>query len=239
MFQPCHSGSQALRKSLIHPLWWCFAFVRKTFWACRARWRKYFSCKYCRAVRIWTNHSTTKVIVKVSVTQSCPTLCDPMDYSPPGSSVHGILQARILEWVAIPFSRGSFRPRDQSRVYCIAGRFFTIWATGKAHHQALRQTLPPSLLEFLEQSTSFAEAHDKVQQMLPSLPRLFVGDSIESFSWDKSWAFCSATWCSQLRHFGALAFWWHTAIPSDLSQSPPHTDPTHSQDTEMPETTWY
>ena len=46
------------------------------------------------------------------VTQLCPTLCDPMDYSPPGSSVHGTFQARILEWVAIPFSKGSSRPRD-------------------------------------------------------------------------------------------------------------------------------
>ena len=47
-------------------------------------------------------------------------------YSPPGSSVHGILQARILEWVAIPFSRGSSQPRDQTWVSCIAGRFFTV-----------------------------------------------------------------------------------------------------------------
>ena len=46
------------------------------------------------------------------VTQSCPTLCDPMDCSPPGSSVHGILQGRILEWGAISFSKGSSRPRD-------------------------------------------------------------------------------------------------------------------------------
>ena len=46
------------------------------------------------------------------VAQSCPTLCDPMDCSPPGSSVHGVLQAEILEWVAIPFSRRSSRPRD-------------------------------------------------------------------------------------------------------------------------------
>ena len=53
--------------------------------------------------------------VKVLVTQSCPTLCDPMNCSPPGSSVHGILQARILEWVAIAFSRGSSRPRDGTR----------------------------------------------------------------------------------------------------------------------------
>ena len=48
----------------------------------------------------------------LSVTQSSLTLCDPMDYSPPGSSVHGIFQARILEWVAVPFSRGSSPPGD-------------------------------------------------------------------------------------------------------------------------------
>ena len=54
-----------------------------------------------------------------------------MDCSPPGSSVHGILQARILEWIAIPFSRGSSQPRDWTQVSCITGRFFTVWATGK------------------------------------------------------------------------------------------------------------
>ena len=64
--------------------------------------------------------------VKVLVTQLCPTLCDSMDYSPPGSSVHGILQPRIVEWVAIPFSRGSSQPRDQTQVSHIVGRFFTI-----------------------------------------------------------------------------------------------------------------
>ena len=51
-----------------------------------------------------------------------------MDCSPPGFSVHGILQARILEWVAISFSRGSFRPRDRTQVSCIAGRRFNLWA---------------------------------------------------------------------------------------------------------------
>ena len=56
-------------------------------------------------------------------------LCYLMDWSPPGSSVHGILKARILEWIAIPFSRGSSRPRDQTWVLCVAGRFFAIWAT--------------------------------------------------------------------------------------------------------------
>ena len=59
-------------------------------------------------------------VVKVSVTQLCPTLGDPMDCSPPGSSVHGTLQARILEWVAIAFSGGSSRPRDGTQVFCIA-----------------------------------------------------------------------------------------------------------------------
>ena len=63
------------------------------------------------------------------ITQSCPTLCHPMDCNPPGSSVHGILQARILEGTAILFSRGSSQPRDWTWVSRIAGRFFTIWAT--------------------------------------------------------------------------------------------------------------
>ena len=56
--------------------------------------------------------------------QSCPTLCNSMDCSPPGSSVHGILQARVLEWVAMPSSRESSQPRDRTRVSWIAGGFF-------------------------------------------------------------------------------------------------------------------
>ena len=60
--------------------------------------------------------------------QSCPALCDPMDCSPPGSFVHGMLQARILKWVAMPSSRGSSQPRDPThgscRVSCITGGFF-------------------------------------------------------------------------------------------------------------------
>ena len=63
---------------------------------------------------------------KVKLTQSCPTLCDPMDYSLSGSSVHGNLQARILEWVAFPFSRGSSQSRNQTQVSCIEGGFFTV-----------------------------------------------------------------------------------------------------------------
>ena len=71
----------------------------------------------------------------VLVAQSCPTLCDSMDCSPPGSSVHGILQAEILEWIAVPFSRGSSWPRDWTHVSCVScigGRFFIIWANREA-----------------------------------------------------------------------------------------------------------
>ena len=64
--------------------------------------------------------------VCVLVAKLCLTLCDTMDCSLPGSSVHEIFQARILEWVAIPFSSGSSRPRDQTQVSQTAGKFFTI-----------------------------------------------------------------------------------------------------------------
>ena len=64
--------------------------------------------------------------VKVLVAQLCPTLCEPVDCSPLDSSVHGILQARILEWVAIPFSRGLPEPGIEAGSTHIAGRFFTI-----------------------------------------------------------------------------------------------------------------
>ena len=70
------------------------------------------------------------------VFQSCLTLCNPMDYSLPGSSVRGLFQARVLEWVAISFSRGSSQPRDWTWVSCIADRRFTIWVT----REALRDT---------------------------------------------------------------------------------------------------
>ena len=75
------------------------------------------------------------------VTQSCLTLCDPMACSPPGSSIHGIFQARILEWIAIFFARGFFRPRDQTQVFHIAGRLFTHWARRESQHQGLYQWL--------------------------------------------------------------------------------------------------
>ena len=67
------------------------------------------------------------------ITESHPTLCDLIDCSLLGSSVYGILQARILEWIAVPFSRGSSWPRDRSPVSCIANGFFIIWAAGRLY----------------------------------------------------------------------------------------------------------
>ena len=84
------------------------------------------------SVRIRHIQPKSPECVCVLVAQSCPTLCDPMDCSQPGSPVNGILQARILEWISIPFSRGSSLSRDWTLVSCIAGRFFTNWATGKS-----------------------------------------------------------------------------------------------------------
>ena len=96
-----------------------------------------FSCSYSSLLQCpltsssYPNHSQILheafydcFIPQVKVAQSCPTLCDPLDYT-----AHGILQARILEWVAVPFSRGSSQPRNRTQVSCIAGRFFTSWAT--------------------------------------------------------------------------------------------------------------
>ena len=91
-------------------------------------------CQQCaQLVSRWHCHGKQSWgVVVVLVAQSCLTLCDPKDCSPPGSSLHGILQARILEWVAIPFSGGSSQPRDQTQVFFTAGGFFTAWATSEA-----------------------------------------------------------------------------------------------------------
>ena len=75
--------------------------------------------------KIKLTRSKTSLEVESEVAQSCPTLCNPMDCSLPGSSIHGILQARVLDWVAISFSRGSSPPSDRTHISCITGGFFT------------------------------------------------------------------------------------------------------------------
>ena len=85
-----------------------------------------------RKSKLKQKHGAHSGDVCVLITQSCQTPCDHLDGRPPGSSVHGILQARILEWAAFPISRGFSRPRDWTQVSPIAGIFFTSWTTREA-----------------------------------------------------------------------------------------------------------
>ena len=104
--------------------------------------------------------------MKVLFAQSCLTLCDPVDCSPPGSSVHGILQAGILERVAIPFSRGSSQPRDQTEVSCIAGRYFTTDSPGKPNGDKDKT----GSNKYVQSQKSEEVTMDKAAVGVPSLP---------------------------------------------------------------------
>ena len=108
-----------------------YSFMKKMKWQ--------FSVSFSAFTKCWhqvpfksVSYLSMRCYVPCLVAQSCPTLCDSMDCSPPGSSA-GILQARTLERVAMPSSRGSFRPRDWTQVSRIAGGCFTVWASREAH----------------------------------------------------------------------------------------------------------
>ena len=102
------------------------------------RHSNYYNWNTCKGIN--AIFSSEKSLSKVSkVAQSCPTLCDPSDCSLPGFS-HGIFQARVLEWVAISFSRRSSPPRDRTRVSRIVGRCFTVWATREVFEKSLIQS---------------------------------------------------------------------------------------------------
>ena len=102
--------------------WVAISFSRGSSWP---RGQTWVSCIARQILYYWANWEALVGTWKVKVAQLCPTLCNPMDYI-----VYGILQARILEWVDFPFSRGSSQPRDRTQVSCIGGRFFISWATG-------------------------------------------------------------------------------------------------------------
>ena len=113
--------------------WWYFVslFLRLEYWSLErlintpfVEPRFEFICLAQSPNAYPLNHT-----ICVFVIQLCLTLCDPMDCSLPGSSLHGIPKANILEWVLIPFSRGYSWPRDQTRASYIVGRFFTVWTT--------------------------------------------------------------------------------------------------------------
>ena len=127
------------------------SLIRQHFNVMLSYWLTLFNVKLCEVSDLFILFSPTLSMVSntcVLATRLCPTLCDPTNCSlpgfsahgilqartlEPGFSVHGTLQARILEWIAIPFSRGSSQPRDWTLVSCIAGKFFTTWATGKSY----------------------------------------------------------------------------------------------------------
>ena len=109
------------------------------------------------------------------VAQSCPILCNPMDCSPPGSFIHGILPARVLEWVAISFSRGCSWPRDRTRVSRTAGRCFTLWAT-----REMLTVVPAFSLISKNQSTAFFKIfHCKIHITVLTMVK---SSSIKSFT---------------------------------------------------------
>ena len=105
-----------------------------------AKWSQISLCSLSRnsvnlvILPLLTFITTTSTPGCCLVAQSGPTLCDPMDYSLLGSSVHGISQARIREWVAMPFSRASSRPRDRTLVFCIGRRMLYHWTTREVHY---------------------------------------------------------------------------------------------------------
>ena len=148
------------------------------------------------------------------VSQSCPTLCDPVNCSLPSSSVHGILQARILEWVTTSFSRGSSRPRDGMQVFCIAGWRFTLWAT---------RQLDACILEESDVAQSCPTLCDPMDCRLPgsSIHGIFQARILEcvaiSFSRGSSWP-RDRTWVSHTA--GRLFTDWATK-EAQVSWSPP------------------
>ena len=112
-------------------------------------------------------------VLPAKMLQSYLPLCDPVDCSPPGSSAHGILQARTLEWVAVPSSRGSSRPSGRSHVSCIAGGFFT--------------AEPPGKPEVLDDSESTLRTQTTQQSCHRGVSLLFARASF-CLSWQLLWA---------------------------------------------------
>ena len=171
--------------------------------------------------KCWMECKLMKVLKESEseVAWSCLTLCNPVDCGPPGSSVHGILQARILEWVAISFSRGSFWPRVQTQVSHIASRCFTLWATSRvqtyfissvqslsrvwlfatpwitARQASLSITNSQSSLRVTFIESGMPSSHlilGRPLLLLPPIPpsiRVFSNESTLRMRWPKYWSF--------------------------------------------------
>ena len=119
----------------------------------------------------WNLVSAENCVLFCVCAQSCLTLWDPMDCSPSGSSAHGILHARILEWAATPSSRGLSQLRDRTHVSYIVSRFFTVWATREAHIHILEN----HLVEHLKQNNIANQLYFKIYTHLHTETKWGVG----------------------------------------------------------------
>ena len=164
---------------------------------------------------------TIKKVETVKVAQSCVTLCNPMDCSPLSSSVHRILQARILEWVAILFSRGSSQSRNQTQVFCIAGRFLTVWATREATISITFRSVRVALISFWW-NTDFdllsyllwgRDGWRLFQKFLPVLPHF---DSSDFTGQENIWKLCQLSRQSLIYNYTTiLVVYWGTDWGND------------------------
>ena len=164
----------------------------------------------------------------------CLTLCDPMDYSPPGSFIHEIIQARLLEWVAIPFSRGSSQSRDQTQVSCTAGRFFTVRATREAQKWWLQNVyclwnlIPAMLKKFRELTWLVKDKYDVRGWAICSLSlqgvrrkfKYVTGDTV-THNLLPVWQFISPQ-CSEqeLEFWGSQAAGWASQVALVVKNPP-------------------
>ena len=116
--------------------------------------------------------------------QSCPALCNPMDYSPPGFAVHSILQARILEWVSMPSSKGSSPPRDRthiSYISCIGSGVIYHWATWKIFKSKFLPQLPAALQNHPSTRAGWGVRYQVLTVLLPGSSWLQLPSSLSEF----------------------------------------------------------
>ena len=155
----------------------------------------------------------TKWKKESEVTKSCLTLCEHMECSPPGSSIHGIFQARVLEWIAISFCRGSSWTRDWTQVSCIAGRRFTFWATRELHKVDLKLLEDHSILGHIPENfhpTSFSQCSLSSPQFCS-----FQSETPVFRLWERTEYVCPcSTW-------GCLLSFWRLAVV--CSRAPEHS----------------
>ena len=140
------------------------------------------------------------IYILVKVTQLCPALCDPLD-----CTVHGIFQARILEWVTFPFSRGSSQFRYRTQVSCIAGGFFTNWATREAHLGIKIKSLKFFLFTALKVKVLVAQSCSTLCNLMDChLPGFSVHGILQA----------------RILVWVAISFSWGSCRPRDLTRSP-------------------